>query len=214
MPVVFDDFVFDPEKHELRSGRTPVHVGPKAFRLLEILIASRPKPIRKQQLYEAIWEQTVVDESNLAGLISELRNALGDRPKQPRYIRTVHGFGYAFCADAKGDAAPPRAGSIVFRGTEWPLHEGKNVLGRDPSADVQIDDHTVSRKHAIIDIGSEAVIIEDLSSKNGTFLDGEQLFGSAPLRERHSIVLGDAAITFRRANARSSTVTMSRMRKR
>lgn len=214
MPVVFEDFVFDADKHELRAGRTPVHIGPKAFRLLEILIASRPKPIRKQQLYEAIWEDTVVDESNLAGLISELRDALGDRPKQSRYIRTVHGFGYAFCADAKDDAAPPRAGTIVFRGTEWPLRQGKNVLGRDPSADVQIDDHTVSRKHAIIDIGSDAVIIEDLSSKNGTFLDGEKLTGSAPLSERQAIVLGDAAITFRRANARTSTVTVSRMRKR
>lgn len=214
MPVVFDDFTFDGDKRELRRGREPIHVGPKAFRLLEVLIANRPRAMRKQQLYEEIWGDTFVDESNLAGLISELRNALGDRPRKSRYIRTVHGFGYAFAGDADGDRDAPRAGWIVFQGTDWPLRPGKNVLGRDPSADVQIDHQTVSRRHATIDVQPDGVTIEDLSSKNGTFIDGVQLTGSQPLTTRQTIVLGDASIVFRNARERTSTVTASRIRKR
>ena len=211
MPVVFDQFAFDADRRELRDGKTPIHLGPKAFRLLELLIASRPRPIRKEDLCEAIWQDTVVDESNLAGLINELRTALGDRPRQPRYIRTVHGFGYAFCGEAKGDSAP--IAWITFRGTEWPLREGKNVLGRDPSADVQIDDDTVSRKHAVIDIRPGGVTIEDLASKNGTFIDGVKLTGTAPLDERQKVVLGDVEVVFRRSRGGGSTVTVSRKRR-
>jgi pSer/pThr/pTyr-binding forkhead associated (FHA) protein len=89
-----------------------------------------------------------------------------------------------------------------------------NVLGRDATADVLIDDSTVSRKHAAIDIRPNVATIEDLSSKNGTFLDGVKLDGSAPLREGQAIVLGDASVVFRRTRARGSTVTATRLRKR
>lgn len=214
MPVVFDRFVFDSERRELYDGTQSVHLGPKAFRLLEILIANRPRPLPKQELYESIWEDTVVDESNLAGLINELRTALGDRARKPRFIRTVHGFGYAFFCEVKDEAAPPCAGFVVFRGREFPLREGLNVLGRDATADVMIDDSTVSRKHAAIDIRPDGVTIEDLSSKNGTFLDGVKLDVPSPIHEGQTIVLGDAPVVFRRSPARGSTVTATRLRKR
>ena len=214
MPVVFDRFAFDSERRELTAGKETVHLGPKAFRLLEILIANRPRPLRKQDLYESIWESTVVDESNLAGLINEIRAALGDRARKPKFIRTVHAFGYAFCGDVKNDVAPACAGYVAFRGRELPLREGVNVLGRDASADVQIDDTTVSRKHAAIDIRPDGVTIEDLSSKNGTFLDGVKLAAPTPLHEGQNVVLGDASIVFRRSPAHGSTVTATRLRKR
>jgi DNA-binding winged helix-turn-helix (wHTH) protein len=214
MPVVFDRFVFDSERRELTAGKETVHLGPKAFRLLEILIATRPRPLRKQDLCESIWESTVVDESNLAGLINEIRAALGDRARKPKFIRTVHAFGYAFCGDVKNDVASSCAGFVAFRGRELPLREGVNVLGRDASADVQIDDTTVSRKHAAIDIRPDGVTIEDLSSKNGTFLDGVKLAVPSPLHENQTVVLGDVSIVFRRSPAHGSTVTATRLRKR
>ncbi len=212
--MVFDRFAFDSDRRELHDGTKSVHLGPKAFRLLEILIANRPRPLPKQELYESIWEDTVVDESNLAGLINELRAALGDRARKPRFIRTVHGFGYAFFCDVKNEPAPPCAGFAVFRRRELPLREGVNVLGRDATADVLIDDSTVSRKHAAIDIRPDAVTIEDLSSKNGTFLDGVRLAAPAALHDGQTIVLGDATVVFRRSPARGSTVTATRVRKR
>jgi DNA-binding winged helix-turn-helix (wHTH) protein len=213
MHVVFDRFAFDSERRELLDGAQPVHLGPQAFRLLEILIASRPRALAKQELYEAIWQETFVDESNLAGLINELRTALGDQARKPRFIRTVHGFGYAFCYGPPSESSPPRTGSVAFNGREFPLHEGSNILGRDATADVQIDDTTVSRKHAAITIRKDAVTIEDLSSKNGTFLDGVKLIGPASIHDGQTIVLGDASIVFRRSRG-GSTVTVSRLKRK
>jgi DNA-binding winged helix-turn-helix (wHTH) protein len=204
MRVVFDRFTFDTDRRELLDGSDAVHIGPKAFQLLEILIANRPRPIRKEELYESIWADAIVDESNLAGLIKELRSALGDDAREPRFIRTVHGFGYAFC----GDIAAPAA-FIIFKDRQLPLREGSNVLGRDPSADVQIDDSTVSRKHASIEVRGELATLQDLESKNGTFLDGEKISAPTPLQEGQTIVLGDAAMVFRRS-AFASTLTVAR----
>jgi DNA-binding winged helix-turn-helix (wHTH) protein len=209
MRVEFDRFAFDSERRELLDGKRRVHLGPQAFRLLEILIASRPRALRKKELYESIWQDTFVDESNLAGLVNELRTALHDRARKPRFIRTVHGFGYAFCGELRGESPPPRAGMLLFRGREFPLQEGTNVLGRDPTADIQIDDATVSRKHAIITIGADGATLEDLSSKNGTFLSGVRLNGSAPLSEGQTFLLGDASIVFRRQSG-GSTVSVIR----
>jgi len=207
MHVVFDRFALDSDRRQLLHGAESVHLGPQAFRLLEILIAHHPRALAKQELYESIWHGTFVDESNLAGLINELRTALGDRARKPRFIRTVHGFGYAFCCELKSESSPSRAGFVVFRGQEFPLQAGANVLGRDAAADVHIDDTTVSRKHAAITIGDDAVTLEDLNSKNGTYLDGVQLTEPAPIRDGQTFVLGDASVLFRQSG--SSTVTMS-----
>ena len=213
MRVVFDRFALDSERRELLDGTQTVHLGPQAFRLLEILIANHPRAMSKEELYEAIWQGTFVDESNLAGLINELRTALGDQARKPRFIRTVHGFGYAFAHELKSESASPPAGSVVFRGHEFPLKEGANILGRDASADIQIDDTTVSRKHATITIREDAVTLEDLDSKNGTYIDGEKLSGSIAIRDGQTFVLGDASVVFRRSRG-GSTVTSSRLRRR
>jgi DNA-binding winged helix-turn-helix (wHTH) protein len=210
MRVTFDRFTFDSERRALLENGKPVHLGPKAFRALAILIAERPRAVAKQDLFDAIWDKAVVDESNLAGLINELRDALGDQRRKARFIRTVHGFGYAFCGDDKAAADT----FVTFGRRKFPLHEGANVLGRDPNADVTIDDATVSRRHAVITISGKKTTIEDLASKNGTFIDGLRLEGSAPLREGQNIVLGDAAIAFRSSAAPGSTVSVSRIRKR
>ena len=211
--MAFDRFALDSERRELLDGAQAVHVGPQAFRLLEILIANHPRAIAKQELYEAIWQGTFVDESNLAGLINELRTALGDQARKPRFIRTVHGFGYAFCCELKSDVSPQRAGSLVFRGHEFPLKAGPNILGRDSTADIPIDDTTVSRKHAAITIRENSVTLEDLDSKNGTYVEGVKLTGSASIRDGQTFVLGDASILFRRSRG-GSTATISRLKRK
>ena len=94
--VSFGDFVLDPDSRELRQGSEPVRLSPKAFQLLEILVASRPKALSKTDLQDWLWPDTFVVEKNLANLISEIREALGERPSDPRFIRTVPRYGYAF----------------------------------------------------------------------------------------------------------------------
>jgi hypothetical protein len=182
MRTTFDRYAFDSERRELLRDGESIHLPPKAYRLLEILIESAPRALSKQALCESIWPQTFVEESSLAGLVNDLRSALGDRHT--------------------------RAGTIIFRGQELPLHDGVNVLGRDGTCDVQIDDPTVSRSHATITLEKTSTTIEDLASKNGTFLDGVQLIGTAPLAEGQTIVLGDARLVFRRTLTSASTVSV------
>src|SRR5687768_18583030 len=99
MPVAFDRFEFDVERRVLLEAGQPVHLSPKAFRLLEVLIAAAPRALSKKELHDAIWQGTFVEESNIATLAGEVRAALGDDPRTPKFVRTVHGHGYAFIAE-------------------------------------------------------------------------------------------------------------------
>ena len=122
----FDDFVVDTEARELlRSGQT-VRVSPKAFRLLEVLVSTRPKAWSKSELQDALWPETTVVEGNLANLVGELRAALGDDPSRPRYIRTIQRHGYGFLDTAAASArpvaaSPSRAFAFVGRADELTL---------------------------------------------------------------------------------------------
>ena len=207
MRVSFDRFTFDSEQRILLDGSDAVHVGPMAFQLLGSLLQHAPRVLTKEELSEQLWPDTFVNESNLAGLINELRSALGDTPRSPRFIRTVHGVGYSFCGELTTPASAPIA-FVEFRGRDYPLREGVNVLGRDPQADVQIDDATVSRRHASITIGDE-VTLTDLASKNGTFIDGARVEQCIVLSDHQTFVLGDASVIFRRSPM-ASTVTVAR----
>ena len=92
----FGDFVLDLEAHQLTRAGTPVSLSPKAFQLLGLLVQSHDKALSKTELQDRLWPGTFVVEKNLTNLVSEIREALGDDPMHPRFIRTVHRFGYAF----------------------------------------------------------------------------------------------------------------------
>lgn len=210
MSVRFDAFELDGGRRMLLGGGEPVHVSPKALRLLEILIEAHPRARSKQDLTDALWPETFVEESNLATLIAELRSALGDDARHPRFIRTVHTFGYAFCGELQREAPPPPAILRVL-GESVHLREGENVIGRDATCGVVIDDATVSRQHARITIRDGAASIEDLASKNGTFVDGVRLGVPATLRDRQTITFGEVNCVFALAGTVASTLTIRRI---
>lgn len=209
MRVRFDRFVFDSEQRTLLDGESEQHVGPKAFQLLDLLLREAPRAISKKELIDAIWPDTFVNDSNLPGLVNELRAALGDSSREPRFVRTVHGFGYSFAMPVEKERGEAAA-IVLFQGREHPLAAGRNILGRDPAADVFIDDVTVSRRHASITIAA-GTTIEDLDSKNGTFVRGAKISAPQSLADGETFVLGDATILFR-ASRGSSTVTINRLR--
>ena len=113
MPVRFGEFSLDRDRRLLSRGDEPVPLARKAFDFLDLLVAERPRALSKEQIRDRVWPKTVVSESTLNGLVGELRAALRDDPHTPRYIRTVHGFGYAFAAEASEGrprrSPPPRA---------------------------------------------------------------------------------------------------------
>ena len=100
----FGDFALDLESRQLVRAGTPVSLSPKAFQLLGLLVEGHPKALSKTELQDRLWPGTFVVEKNLTNLVSEIREALGDDPASPRFIRTVHRFGYAFHAAASMDS--------------------------------------------------------------------------------------------------------------
>ena len=100
MNVQFGEFTLDLDARQLRGRKGELHLSPKAFELLKVLTENRPRALSKNELHEHLWPATFVSEVNLATLIAEIRDALGDDARKPRFIRTAHRFGYAFCAAA------------------------------------------------------------------------------------------------------------------
>lgn len=202
--VSFGPFVLDGATRELRRGQESVHLTPKAFDLLATLIAQRPRAVSKAALYERLWPNTFVDEANLAILVAEIRAALGDSPRKPVFVRTVYSFGYAFCGEAVGPnaiaAAPTAARAscwLVSKSRHVSLHEGVNMIGRDPTADVWLDAHGISRQHARIVVTGGEASIEDAGSKNGTWVKGHRIGAAEALTDGDQIKFGSVPMTFR-----------------
>src|SRR5688572_29754141 len=120
MRMRFGTFMLDPGTRELLRGGAPVPLSPKAFDLLALLVADRPKAISKSDLQERLWPATFVVEKNLANLVSEIREAIGDDPSNPRFIRTIRRFGYAFReAASHAEAGPPAVRRGVSFRIKW-----------------------------------------------------------------------------------------------
>ncbi|MGZ8798161.1 MAG: winged helix-turn-helix domain-containing protein, partial [Thermoanaerobaculia bacterium] len=107
MKIRFGECVLETDERVLLRGGQPVHLTPKAFQLLGFLVEVRPRAVPKSELQEKLWPATFVSEGNLATLVKEARIAIGDDARQPLYIRTVHGYGYAFAGTVEptGEAA-------------------------------------------------------------------------------------------------------------
>ena len=213
MQVRFGPFLLDSETRELLRDSSRVPLSPKAFELLSILVAGRPKAISKAELQERLWPATFVVEKNLANLVSEIRDAIGDDPSDPRFIRTVPRFGYAFRETVHGTGTRRQAGrGGVSFGIKWvsgrvTLDEGEHVLGRDPNAEIYLDAPKVSRRHALIRIAAARATIEDLGSKNGTFVGNQRVDACRSIGDGDVITVGSVKLTVRALQAPTSTET-------
>lgn len=101
MRIRFGPFTLDLESRQLTNAGEEIHLEPKAFELLSALVLERPKVLSKADLQERLWPGTFVAEANLSNLVAEIRAALGDPARAPRFVRTAHGVGYAFCGQAE-----------------------------------------------------------------------------------------------------------------
>ena len=203
MSYRFGRFALDYDTRQLLEDGREVRLSPKAFELLALLLQNRSRAVSKADLLERLWPSTFVEETNLAGLIAEIRRALGDSATQPAFVRTVHKFGYRFVGDVRETTSTPSAPLalcprpvLVLEHRRTALLEGANVIGRAPDATIVCDLAGVSRHHARIVLANGEATIEDLGSKNGTFVRGERV-ASARLSDGDEIRLGVARLTFR-----------------
>lgn len=128
--------------------------------------------------------------------MAEVRAALDEDPRRPRFLRTVHGVGFAFCGQATESGPRPSAATgrvayrLVLEDREVALRPGENLLGRVDDGVVWLESPTVSRRHARILVEGGEVVLEDLASKNGTFLRGERISVPTPLADGDVFRLG------------------------
>jgi DNA-binding winged helix-turn-helix (wHTH) protein len=216
--VQFGEFTLDAEARRLTGrGAVEVHLSTKAFDLLRLLIEHRPNVLDKAALHAYIWPRTFVVDANLTVLVAELRRALADAAREPRFIRTVHAHGYSFCGDVvdlepAGEAPDPldarrslgagAGGSrcwLMWHERAIVLVDGESIIGRDPGCAVWLDASGVSRRHARIEVarGGDSVRVEDLGSKNGTFVDGSQAQGVVNVTDGSVIRVGRVDLTLR-----------------
>ena len=210
MSVSFGPFVLHIDRRQLLRDGGDVHLTPKAFDLLALLIARRPAVVAKADIHKQLWPDTFVSDATLVGLVKELRRALDDH--DGAFIRTAHRVGYAFAADEAEEPDHTSTTSFwLITGTRrFALHDGVNVIGRDPDTDVTIDVAGVSRRHAQISVSDGSATIEDLGSKNGTLVGDRPVRSRVALKNADRIQLATELLVFQVSGGGVSTETQPR----
>jgi DNA-binding winged helix-turn-helix (wHTH) protein len=210
----FGDFHLDTGARQLLRAGQEIHISPKAFELLQLLVEHRTRAVAKAEIHDRLWPGTFVSEANLSSLIAELRRALDDPPQSSTYIRTVHRFGYAFrgaVEETPADARPSaRACWLVWNGREIPLAEGENVVGRDADVAVPLDSPSVSRRHARIVVSGASATLEDLGSKNGTTVRNAPVASAVALNDLDELQIGSVRVVIRIMRGGETTETVER----
>ncbi len=216
MRLAFGAFVLDLDQRRLFADETEVHLQPKAFEVLRLLVDARPKALSKDEILAAVWPGTYVGENNLATVVRDLRSALGDDAQEPRYVRTAFGYGYAFVGEASpvastvaaADAAAVSDWRLIHDYREIVLREGPNVLGRTGVDVVVLDSPTVSRHHAVIHVAGDAATIDDLGSKNGTWVGTSRVSAPMAIADGAELRLGSVVLVARRRRHALTTETV------
>jgi DNA-binding winged helix-turn-helix (wHTH) protein len=205
----FGTFDLDSQRRQLRRGDEDLHLTPKAFDLLSVLVDAAPRVVPKSELHQRLWPAGVVTDATLVGLVKEIRRVLEDTDPQEPLIRTAHRVGYAF--DVPVTRAPPQAPRLshwlIVGERRIALMEGENIIGRDPDVNVCLDFATVSRRHARLLVTSTGAVLEDLASKNGTSVEGTRISASQPLRNGQQFSCGHLDMTYRESGAGLPTAT-------
>ena len=121
----FDGITLDTAKRRLRRGDQELLLEPKAFRLLEFLIENRDRVLGKEEIFQVVWSETIVTDNALARAIAQIRKALEDDPREPRFIETLPAVGYRFIGKLTAEEPPAAAKTTLGKSPRIP------VWGRD-----------------------------------------------------------------------------------
>jgi len=212
----FGVFEADLRTAELRRQGVRVRLQSQPFLVLKTLLARPGELVTREELRQAVWPEALfVDfELGLNRAMSRLRRAIGDSASNPRFVETLPQRGYRFIApvagQGPGDRSPSLSCYLAWSGRESILVEGPNVIGRAEDANIQIDADTVSRHQARIVVAGKSATLEDLGSKNGTFLKGRRIEDVEPLRTDVEILFGTFPVFFRLVSPNRTTRTAKR----
>ena len=217
MRLTFGGVILDTDARQLLRGAEPVSLSPKAFDLLVCLVENRPSALSKDVLHDRLWPGLFVSDTNLAGLVAEIRRALGDDARTPRFVRTVQRFGYAFAGTVESEGfsatlkgrptwSPATRLLAGARNASDPPRRRREHPGTRPERrSARLEQH-LAPPRADHRRGASAYL-EDLGSKNGTFLRGRSVSGRETLADGDTIKLGAVAFVFRAPASDRSTRT-------
>ena len=188
-----------PSLNRLSKGGETVQIELKLMEVLVHLVGRAGELVSKRELIDAVWKVEVISDGTLTRAIALLRKALGDDARNPRFIETIPKRGYRFIAPVES-LDVTRSTDLRFKleapDGEIPLAEGENLIGRDPEATIRIDIGGVSRRHARITVDGADVTLEDLGSKNGTYLRGRRVQKPTRLAHGDEIRIGHKVARF------------------
>ena len=212
MRVRFGDCVLDSgHAGALPRGRTRAP-SPKAFRVLELLLENRPRAVSKDEIHEKVWPGTFVSEATLASAISDIRAAIGEDGGIP----ASSGPSTASDTPSRGTRSPPSgrrpfservaiSSSETGRSSSRPA---RMSWARETGVAIRINDHSISRRHARIIVGGDSARLEDLGSKNGTFVGKTFIRSPRTLADGDQLRVGDVMMMFRLVSDADSTHTI------
>ena len=120
MRYIFGDYVLDTQRQELHGAGKPLPLRRKALQVLAYLLVHRDRVVSKQELLEQLWPDQFIGDAALTSCIKTLRQALGERGRTARFLRTLHGQGYRFVAPVEERA--PLPADTAPQATPSPAH--------------------------------------------------------------------------------------------
>ena len=211
----FGDFELDVAAFTLRREGIPVRLEKIPMEVLVLLVAHAGTLVLRDSIHAALWGSDVYLDRDAAinTAMRKIRKALGEDVYRPRFVETVVGKGYRFVGPIVRDAVDPQrqvAAYRLTRGTDaFALQDGENLIGRDPDVHVFLDHPSVSRRHARISIAAGRVVLEDLNSRNGTWIDGRGITSPTEVHDGTIIGVGPITLTFVSLSGVGSTRPMS-----
>jgi TolB-like protein/DNA-binding winged helix-turn-helix (wHTH) protein/Tfp pilus assembly protein PilF len=193
--VRFDRFRFDPETARLWAGAQEIRLTPKSGAVMAVLIAHAGEPVSKEALFAAVWPDTTVSDDALTTCVAELRRALEDDAKQPRFIETRHRRGYRFTAplspvEETVVSAPPQAAAGSATAPDQPAtgrqRRARWIVGGAVAALVAL---LIARAPALLNSGGTRLSIRSLAVLPLANLTGD------PEQDYFSDGMTDALIT-------------------
>jgi TolB-like protein/Tfp pilus assembly protein PilF len=124
----FGEYTLHAGDHRLLRKSAEVLLRPKAFDTLVYLVAHHGHTVGKDELFGAVWADTYVSDAVLTHCIAEIRQALQDDPRAPRFVRTLPKVGYAFVAGVEVDGPAVPAGPFLTSVPARPLASAIAVL--------------------------------------------------------------------------------------
>lgn len=190
------DWLVEPALGQIARGQKSIRLRPRAMDVLLCLASDPGKVVSRQRLIDTVWHTVHVTDNVVSQVVTELRTALGDDARSPSYIENIPRRGYRLVAPVcRLDDGLPVAGDLSLfmlagPGLDFTLKRGENLIGRSSGADIRVNLTQVSRLHARIVVEGRAATVEDMGSKNGTYVNGELISSPTRLELGDEIALG------------------------